>query len=191
MGRWPIRRIVQAVVGRGLPAGSVSTLLSFGNTAGQTSNAAVAAYLRDNHAAVGDPVFIGFSEGACDALNLARDVGATCVVGIIPLIDLDEVRDGDLGGHRANIDAAWDVTYPDPLPAGASPADHAAEYAGIPGQLWGASDDTITTAAAATAFATVAGWEYNDLGELGHTNDAIAAVDEDAVASFVLTSLGI
>lgn len=123
--------------------------------------------------------------GVTAALNYAADNpgDVCCIVGFIPAVDLDALRDGNVGGSRAGIDTAYGVSYPAALPAGSNPADRVEELAGVPIQLWVASDDTTSVNAA--FFAEDTGAEIHDVGTLGHDNDSLAAVDVSAVMSFI------
>lgn len=133
---------------------------------------------------------IGFSHGAGSVLNQAADLGSAnvaWVIGIIPAVDYTAIRVSNPtppgGNLRASIDAAFSVTYPAALPAGADPATRTAALAGIPVQMWTSSDDLVSQNV--QAFCTTLGGDFHNLGALGHTDAAIAAVDIPTVLSFI------
>lgn len=160
----------------------------WGNTTARTRIGDALTWATANRDTAGPAVLIGTSMGAAAALNYAADNPGdiACVIALIPAIDLQAIRVADTGGARAGIDTAHGVTYPAALPAGSNPATRTAEL-DLPIQLWTASDDAISVNAA--TFATATGADINDVGALGHDNDAIAAVNADTVASFIATAL--
>ena len=94
-------------------------------------------------------------------------------------------------GHRAYINEAWDKKTPietnmTALPKGANPIDRAAELSRIPILMHVASDDDISY-----GYQTFARRHGNaqivDLGPHGHTPEALAQIDPDAVAAFIQT----
>lgn len=109
------------------------------------------------------------------------------VAGILPVTDMEAIRTRNPSGFRAEIDTAWGVVYPAALPAGANPNGHAADLvsAAIGYKAWGASDDTISTQAEQSAFATAAGGTLVDLGALGHTEAAIDTIDAASFAAWL------
>lgn len=135
----------------------------------------------------GPVVLVGASMGAAVAVNYAaaHPSNVACMVLILPVVDLQDIRVNDRGGYRSSIDSAWGVTYPAALPAGANPTGHAASVAGIPTQVWYAPDDAVCTAATVEAFATATDAELHSLGNLGHTAAAIQAIDREAVTAFI------
>src|SRR5690606_25544541 len=90
------------------------------------------------------------------------------------------IREDDVWGLRSAVDAAWGVTYPQPLPQGANPMEN---DTGVPVQIWWANDDP--TSVGATTYASNVGAEIYDLGALGHTDEAIQAVDVEVVSTFI------
>jgi pimeloyl-ACP methyl ester carboxylesterase len=156
----------------------------WGNPAARARIADAVAWLEANRAVAGPAILVGTSMGAAAALNYAADNpgDVAAVVGIIPAVDLQAVRVADTGGARAGRDAAYGVAYPAALPAGANPAARVAEL-DVPVLLCTASDDAISVNAG--TFAAAIGAELVDVGALGHDNDAVAAVDPEAVAAFV------
>lgn len=180
-----IAAITRRLARAGFVVGAPTATGLWGNSTAATRLTAMETYLRSEFAASGDLVLIGSSHGAQWALSYAaahpEDVAA--VIGFIPVIDLAYVRDNNVGGLRASIDTAWGVAHPTALPAGSDPATLTDELAEVPIQLWYASDDAVSTNIA--AFASATGAEMHNVGALGHTDAAIAAVDSDAVAAFI------
>lgn len=178
----PITRMLHPVVAPSL--GSAH----WGNATARTRIGDAITWGTANRNVAGPVVLVGTSMGVTAALNYAADnPGAVaCVVGIIPAIDLQAIRVADTNGARAGIDTAYGVVYPAALPTGSNPAARTAEL-DIPIQLWTASDDAVS--ANAPAFATATGAVVNDVGALGHDNDAVAAVDPNIVAAFIAASL--
>lgn len=157
---------------------------SWGNATADTRIDAALAWLRANTTATSDPpLLVGASEGACDALTYASDHPVAGVIGIIPAIDIQAMRVADTLGLRAAIDAAWGVTYPAALPAGANPATLTAALSSVPQQHWYASNDTVSANIA--AYAAAVGADLRNVGALGHTDAAIAAVAATDVLTFI------
>lgn len=153
---------------------SPSQTHTYGNGPSDIAIAAAITHLRANgFNAQGDAILVGASHGAACALRYAflhpNDVAAVLIT--IPLLDLQYARDQNLLGIRPNIDAAWNVTYPAPLPANANPATISV----IPPVLaWYASNDNVST--------NIASWDalqtdatVVNVGALGHTDATIAA----------------
>lgn len=126
------------------------------------------------------PILIGASHGGACALTYARTHEVACVVGLIPAVDLEAIRVSNTLSLRASIDAAWGVTYPAALPAGADPSQN---DPGCPVQIWYATDDAVSENVVSYASAISA--DLHSVGALGHSDAAIAAVDEQEVLAFV------
>ena len=80
----------------------------------------------------------------------------SCIVGVLPVNDLDDIRDNNRGGYQSSISTAWGTgawTAPGTpaLPAGANPAKTANQtnLIALPQKLWYASDDVICEPATA------------------------------------------
>lgn len=101
------------------------------------------------------------------------------ITGAIPVTGIQWCRDNNAQLQTA-IDAAWGVSYPAPLPAGADPFTDPAMVAtlkGIPWQGYSSTDDPTASPLANTqAWAAVVGGAAHSLGALGHTDAAIGSV---------------
>lgn len=185
--RYGARSTLTALARAGFTTAAVTLTELWGNATARSRIANTASWLRTNRGAAGPAVLIGSSHGAACALTYAAENpgDVLAVVGLIPVVDLDDVRDNDLAGKRDEIDAAWGVTYPAALPAGANPADRTGDFASLAIQLWVASDDTIARPTPAQTFATATNADLQDLGALGHTDEAMAAVDAAAILAFI------
>jgi predicted alpha/beta hydrolase family esterase len=110
------------------------------------------------------------------------------ITGIIPVTGIQWCRDNN-AGLRTQIDAAWGVTYPAALPAGADPFTDSTQtsvLATIPWQGYASSDDTAAAPLANTqAWGTTVGGVVSSLGALGHTDAAVGAVPFPAVAKLL------
>lgn len=128
---------------------------------------------------------IAVSQGNTVAMNYYRDFPGTisCVAGIIPLVDMEDVRTNDNEGFRDEIDSAWGVTYPTPLPEGANPADD--PPLGLPWQAWYSAWDNIVTEQTVLNMATVLDAEAINVGDNGHSPLTVAAVDSKQMIRFL------
>jgi hypothetical protein len=129
------------------------------------------------------PILVGASHDAACALAYARQRGVAAVVGFVPAVDLEHLRADNVLSLRTSIGTAWGVTWPDPLPAGANPIDG---DPGCPVQLWYAPDDPVSTGVEGYAVAIDA--DLRSVGDLGHTNAAVAAIDSAEVVEFIASS---
>lgn len=139
-------------------------------------------------AKAGKIILIGSSMGAQLALNYAKanPTLVACVVGIIPVVDVQDIVTNNRAGLAASVNAAYGGAYSNATyGATYNPAVYAASY-NIPTQLWYASDDTTTIASAVTAFAAAAqNVTATSVGALGHTSAAVEAVPRASVLSFI------
>lgn len=110
------------------------------------------------------------------------------ISGFIPVTGLQWCRDNNTQ-LRTTIDAAWGVSYPAPLPAGADPFTDPAQIAvlkTIPWQGFAASDDTGAAPLVNTqAWGAVVRGAVTSLGALGHTDAAIGAVPFPSVVKLL------
>lgn len=160
---------------------------AFGNPTAQTRLGQCRTWLQANGALPGTVLCITTSQGAACALNYASDnpthIGG--IVSFMPGFHLDDLRDNDRGGTRVLIDAAWGVSYPAPLPAGANPALKSAQLSAIPQQMWYATDDPYIPTTVVTDWAAASGAEAYSVGALGHSDNAIAAAPHETVLEFL------
>lgn len=184
------RALLTALAEAGYPVaasdmGYMSIGSGWGNAAQQTRTGELDAWAAAGAGGSTAPrVVVATSAGAAGAVNYygkapghVADVAA--MVLVLPVWDLDNAYQTDPGGARASIEAAHGVTYDDPLPAGASPKDNTALLDGIPTRIYYATDDPICDGDIAADMAAAFGdnAEAISLGALGHTEEAIAAID--------------
>lgn len=136
----------------------------------------------------GTVLLVGVSMGALTALNYAKanPSKVAAIVGIIPVIDLNDMVTNDRGpGSAALINTAYG-TYSEATHGPAyNPATYAASFT-TPTRLFYASDDMTCIPAAVTAFDTAcAAAAATSLGALGHTEAAIDAAPRDVILAFL------
>lgn len=156
---------------------------NWGNATGMARlNAALSAAVSFG-ASSDPPVLVGVSHGAAWAVKAAAEMTVAKLVLLIPAIHMQQLRVDDPPGLniRAWIDSAFGVTYPAALPAGAE--SYTKDISGTPTLIYHAPDDPVSVDVA--TFASNNGADLRSLGNLGHTNAAVAAVPISDVASFV------
>lgn len=106
--------------------------------------------------------------------------------GLIPLVDPTALT----GAAATSCASAWSVASVAVLPARAqfSSSANRTTVSGLPMRLHYASDDTTVAPATVTSFATATGATAVNVGALGHTDAAIAAVDPAGVRDFLLAN---
>lgn len=185
-----VRTLLYEVASAGYTISVPTTTLLWGNTTCINRMTDSIAWNRTSLGSSNDPVvLIGASHGAVSSLSWISENPGTvaCAILIIPAVDMEDIRTTNALGMRTSIDAAWGVSYPAPLPPGANPAQNTNDYLSTPIQIWYADDDTICTTALTTAFGATISAEMHSVGNLGHTDAAIAAVDSAQVLSFINT----
>lgn len=171
--------VLEASVGGGVVAPSLAQLWGTATALGRVDDALD--WIRSTGRATDDPpILIASSMGTTTALTWAASRGAAAVIGMIPALDLQAIRELPETTLQTSIDTAYGVTYPESLPPGANPADG---NPGCPVQLWYATDDAVS--ANVDGYASSVGADLNSVGALGHTSTAIAAVDTGAVVEFI------
>lgn len=182
-----LQPIVHALTDLGFAIVAPTTLYTYGNATAQTAITNALTYARNTLGCSTKPApMIGGSEGACDALTYAyvNPTLVSCVVGIIPVIDLAEMVEQNVFGLGQAVLDAWGVGAL-PLPAGADPntTAHRATLATIPMQFWYSTNDEVS--ANITAFQAATGCDVRAVGPLGHTNAAVAASWPTDIARFI------
>lgn len=175
-----VRTITEALVAAGYTVGAPSLAALWGNATAKSRITDALTWLRANTLCTDDPaILIGTSMGATSALSWAVDNRSDTagMIGVIPAVDVQQLRVDNPNGLRTSIDAAYGVTYPAALPAGSNPKDM--NFTSLPIQLWTASDDPVSVNAASVAT------DHRNVGALNHTNTAVAAVDTEDVLSFI------
>lgn len=177
-----IATLIDSLVGDGWSVVAPSIAALWGNATARSRIDDALRWIRARNGTDEPAVLIGASMGAAAALSWANThtSDVACVIGIIPAVDLEAIRTANTGSLRAPIDTAYGVTYPAALPAGSNPVDMT-NLDSIPVQLWTASDDAVS-ANAATGLPNA---EIHNVGALGHTDAAVAAVDVETVATFI------
>lgn len=108
------------------------------------------------------------------------------VVGIIPLWDLVAFYQGDVGGLQSSVAAAWGVTAPAALPAGADIAANASLAAGIPHLAGYSTTDALIDPDWVTAYtAAVGGTAQVTNPNSGHTNASIGGLPIATIGRFL------
>lgn len=132
---------------------------------------------------------VGISMGAALAARYSQlhPAAVAAVVGVIPAYDPKAIYINNDAGDAA-MEAAWGfsglVNFPDALDLGPK----AALASSVPILSGYASDDTLVPAASVTAYHAAAGGIVGNLlnvGNLGHTDAAIAAVPIATIARFL------
>ena len=135
----------------------------------------------------GTVLLIGASMGAVTALNYARanPTKVGCVVGIIPVIDLNDMVTNNRGSLAANINTAYG-TYSEATHGPTyNPANYAASLT-TPTRLYYASDDATAIPGAVTAFDTAcSSATAASVGALGHTQAAIDAAPREEIVEWL------
>lgn len=137
-------------------------------------------------------VLVGISQGFVAAVRwaAANPTLVAAFVGVLPFWDMRGEYASNALGLRAQIQTAWGITHPTPLPTGASAndSDNTTPLAAKPAYVAYATDDGICTPThAGEIVAAFAGSTSVSLGALGHTNAAIAAVDKPSLISWLRT----
>lgn len=143
-------------------------------------------YHRSNLGGTPDPVALfGVSMGCADSLIYALENPSevSCIIGVIPAIDLVDIYQNDVDDLRQYVEIGWEITHPTSLPSIADLVSRANELS-VPARFYYSNDDAVTSSAAVTAYSN-AGAEMIDLGSLGHTNAAIDAVPKDDLCEFI------
>jgi hypothetical protein len=144
-------------------------------------------YLRTTWGAAADPgALVGASMGGASGVGYpqAFPAAVTCSVIIMPALDLDWLWTNDYLGARAPISTAHGVVWSPGavLPAGVNPI---LSPPAVPTQLWLPNNDGFGTNVADWASDHADLVEFHDLGAVGHTDAAVAAVDDDLVRAFI------
>lgn len=160
----------------------LGSLRPAGNELSQTRTGQCIDFVRDV-AGANDQAPIGYAESSSAATLVnywsANPDAFSAMILVEPVWALDYLYQTNPGGIRANIQAAYGIVWPTPLPAGFDSSENMAPLAGKPFLLFGASDDVVFTLAMKDQFLALVGdsAEYHSVGALGHGAAAIAAVD--------------
>ena len=130
---------------------------------------------------------VGWSGGQSDvsqwaAANPSKVRGIASIIGATNLQDIRDLWTAPILGldARAAIDAAWGVTYPAPLPAGAEPYQQITAISGLAqATAWIGSADTVVGPGGATQWATAAGGTVHVVPGAGHDDAVANTIDRD------------
>lgn len=154
-------------------------------------------YLSNLGCATDKIVLVGASAGVTDALNYTRTYPSkvAALIGIMPAVDLDDIRDNNRGSARANINTAWGMTVgstsaTEALPSRANPntTTNAASIAssGAPVGLYYSTADTIVIASTVTSFASKLGVTPTVIStSVDHSDALFGLVDMDEVVDLI------
>lgn len=143
--------------------GTTTSLNNWGNANGQTRLGQAVTWLQTattgGGAKSGTVILVGESMGHVLAMNWAQAHASSvaCIVGMIPVCDLDQIRDNTLAGQISISGAwatgTWTAPHTPPLPSTANPAVHAnhSNIVSTPHRMYYATDDVIAVPAAVVA----------------------------------------
>lgn len=138
----------------------------------------------------GKVALIGGSMGALCALNwaAANPTLVSCVVGVIPVVNLTDIVGNNRGGYAAEVIAAYGGSYSEAAngPTSNPKTNAATKYAGIPILLYYGTSDTLCLPSEVTGFAAAAGSNVTMRAlEGGHDYGTWANVNRDEVVAFL------
>jgi hypothetical protein len=147
------------------------------------------AYAIAQGAKTGRSVVLGGSMGGGAAYAWARanPTLVACLVQLEPVSDLNDFVVNNRGGLAASVNAAYGGAYNNGTHGPThNPESFKASLAGVPTQVWYATDDTIVLPATVTSVTTAIGGSA-DLHTLtgGHTDTALGGVNAATVLSFI------
>lgn len=159
----------------------------FGNSAQQTTLEAMRSVLVSTYGCSTDVVGVGMSQGhaAVCSYAIANPTKMRGVVGLIPGIDLENIRTDNYLSVRTYIDTAFGVTYPAALPGSAlSSAD--GNLLACPWRGWAGDADPAVRVADARTFASLApdNW-LTVVADGGHDDTTLDSVDIDDLRSWI------
>lgn len=172
-----LTRVGFAVIGAAFGGGSL-----WGNDVSQTRIGQVWTQVKAEVAPKTDKfIGIGVSKGytALDNYARANPANVAALVGIVPVVDLTDIRDNNRAGAQASIDAAYGGNYA-AQKATHDPALNAGSRPAIPTLLLYGTDDQTVLAAKVQAFAAAASLTARSLGAFDHTTTAprVSAVED-------------
>lgn len=100
--------------------------------------------------------------GSMGNLNIMRYMAdhpenVVCGVGIIPAVDIVQIRDGNIIGAKVLIEGAWGLGVADPTPARGIPLGRVPEMTSVPWAGWYGGADTVTEGVDVEAVAAALG----------------------------------
>lgn len=169
-GYYAVENLVMGLAAEGYEVRSITGTHLYGNAEHKSRMMATGAT---------NSIPIGCSMGAMASLIYAAAYPVSRVVGIIPVVDPETVRNTQ--DALLQINEAWGVTPQQPLPPEADIMN--LEWS-CPVQLWYAYDDPFSYNI--DLFLDTHPYvDGHDVGPLGHSQNAIAAVDLQTVLDFL------
>lgn len=165
----------------------------FGNDIAQARMTAAKTYLQGPLGAKAGKIgIIGISMGGGLMMAWARanPTLVSCMVGLIPLSDLNDVFvNNRTGTGTAGVNAAYGGAYDDNVQGPThNPTKFASQLAGIPTQIWYATDDTVVIPSTVVPVGTAIGAEMHTLTG-GHLDGSFAGIDTQVVLDFLSAHL--
>lgn len=189
-GLTSIPPIIQALVKAGFLVIAPTATEQWGNSVTKTRYNDALTWARTVLKASDDPPSgVGASHGCPSLLNYSLDYPLTCMVGLIPAIDLQAIRVANTGGLRTSIDNAFGVVYPADLPAGANPTVETEALSSLPMNIWYSDPASDAFSENVPAFITATGAEGHNVGMLGHTNASILAAPPSEIVDFIKSNI--
>lgn len=138
-------------------------------------------------AASGSVIVMGSSMGGATAMAWARANPSlvACLVLFVPVSDLNDIVSNNRGGLAGSVNTAYGGAYNNGTHGPThNPAVFAASLAGIPTQIWYATDDAVCVSATVSAVGSAIGAEMHTLTG-GHDDAAYAGISSAAVLAFL------
>lgn len=175
---WPVLLTEQGGVSNWGAAAAVTSL-------GNAKTLLQSTYGAKAGAVAGTARSMGFL-GLCNKAK-ANPTHISCLVAFLPVVDPNDVVTNNRGGFAAAVNTAYSTYVEATHGATYNPTTYGASLAGLPMQLWYATDDTVAMPERVLAFAALVGASV-ELHTLtgGHTDAACAGVDIDRVRNFIL-----
>lgn len=186
-----LRSILAAVAMAGYPVlGVYAGGDTWGNATAQARMDDAKTYLQGTVGAKsGTVAIIGGSMGGLAAQNWAKanPASTACIVGLVPVSDLNDIKTANRGGLAASVNAAYGGTYVE--------ATHGATYnphtyaatglAGIPYKAWYGASDAIVIPSTVTDVCTAAGASATAVSVVGGHDTALDNIPTADVVSFI------
>lgn len=126
--------------------------------------------------------------GTCMAWARAHLASVACMVLYIPLSDMQDIKDNNRAGLAATLDGAYPGGWSNAVHGAAhNPLVFASQLAGIPIQLWYATDDTIVIPSTVQALIAAIGGSNLEVHTVvgGHADTSAGNIPATQVVSFI------
>lgn len=135
-------------------------------------------------------VLIGGSMGNTNVLRYMADFPSrvACGIGLIPAIDIDQIRANNWNGLKANIESAWGIGSSDPIPARGIPLNRTAEMSPVPWAGWYGSADTVVDGADCIALANALGGDSMAIeanNTYDHSDALMRSINVDDIIAWI------